>query len=267
MGTDQHGEVFFGVFDAILCSRQHFCLGHFLVVGFLGLREAAFTFGNALGYEHGIDAVVVYDFGGVAVDLVDLDVVELDVVDHLYDLAADFVELLEVGRFLNEFAPELLVELGRGEHGLLAEHDVVVEADDFDEVALLVGLVLELVLDDLLEAVDDKLLDEGGRQLLGHDELFVGLGLVVLPLHVEERERDMEFGAGGELLDALLVHPLDLQDQQVAVLVHFGQQRLFLPLLDLDGAVVLDAGLNVLLYVAHQQHVGVGIFFAIVDQL
>ncbi len=160
------------------------------------------------------------DFGRVVVNLADLVVVESHCVDNLNDATTRLIELLQVGRLLTQFAPKFLVQLGRLHHGLLAERDVVVEADDLDEVVLLLLVLFKVVLDDLLEAVDDELLYERGRCPLSHHELFVGSGVLVQALHVEEGEGDVQLGATRKLLDALPVHPFDLYHKQLAVLVH-----------------------------------------------
>lgn len=144
---------------------------------------------------------------------------------------------------------------------------MIVEANHLDKVILLLLILLQLLLDDLLEAVDDELLDEGGRGLLGQDKLLVGPGVLLQPLHVEEGEGDVQLGAARKLLYALPVHPLDLDYQQLAVLVHLGEQLLLLGLLHLYRAVVLDAGFDVLLNIAHQEHVGIFIVLAVVDEL
>jgi hypothetical protein len=49
--------------------------------------------------------------------------------------------------------------------------------------------------------------------VLSFDELFVGFGVEAEALHVEEGEGDVEFGGCGELLDSLLVHSLELDDE------------------------------------------------------
>ena len=136
--------------------------GAVLVVGPLGLGERLLALTDLLGDEHGVDPVIVDDLGGVAVDLADLVVIELHLVDDGDDFAPSLVEFLQIGRLLAELTPELFMQLGRLHHGVLAEGDVIVEADDLDEVVLLLLVFLELLLDDLLEAVDDELLDKGG---------------------------------------------------------------------------------------------------------
>ena len=86
-------------------------------------------------------------------------------------------------------------------------------------------------------------------------------------LHIEESKGNKKFGAIGELLDALFVHSLYLDDQELAILVHFRELFFFLGFLDLDGAVVLDTSLYMFLNVAYQQHIGIFIIFFSVDQL
>ena len=136
--------------------------GAVLVVGPLGLGEGLLALSDLLGDEHGVDPVVVDDFGGVAVDFADLVVIELDLVDNGDDLAPGLVQLLQIGRLLAELAPELFMQLGGLDHGILTEGHVVVKTDDLDKVILLLLVFLELLLDDFLEAVNDELLDKGG---------------------------------------------------------------------------------------------------------
>lgn len=162
----------------------------------------------------------MYDFWGVGVDFPDLVVVLFDGVDDADDLASSLVQFLQIGSLLAQFGPELFVQFGRLNHCFLAQRDVIVEPDHFNEVVLLLLVLLQVLLDDLLEAVDDELFDEGRRGPFGHHELLVGLGVEVQPFHVEEGKGDVQFGAEGELLDPLLVHPLYLDDQQLAVFVH-----------------------------------------------
>lgn len=97
---------------------------------------------------------------------------------------------------------------------------MVVESDDFDEVVFFFFVFFEVFLDDFFETVDNELVHEGGRGFFCDYELFVGLGVLVESFHVEESEGDVQFGAVGELFYPLLVHPLDLDYQQLAVFVH-----------------------------------------------
>ena len=143
---------------------------------------------------------------------------------------------------------------------------MVIEPNNLDQIVLFLLVLLQFLLDDLFEAVDDELLDKGRCCFLSHDKLLVGFGVELKSLHVEEGEGDVQFGATGEFLYPLLVHPLDLDYQQFAVLVHLRQQFFLLGFLHFDWAVVFNACLDVLLYVSHQQHVGVLVVLPVVDQ-
>ena len=92
----------------------------FLVVGPFGLGQRLLPLVYFLSDEHGIDPVVVDYLGGVAVYFSNLVVVQLDLVDNGYDFPASLVELLQVGSFLAELAPELFMQFGRLHHGVLA---------------------------------------------------------------------------------------------------------------------------------------------------
>lgn len=68
---------------------------------------------------------------------------------------------------------------------------MVVEPDNFNKVVFFFLVLFQFFFDDLFETIDDELFYERGRGSLCHNELFVGLGILMKLFHVEEGERDM----------------------------------------------------------------------------
>lgn len=85
---------------------------------------------------------------------------------------------------------------------------MIVESYNFDKIAFFLFAFFQLLLNDLLESIDNELLDERGGGVFGLDKLFVGFGVKVEALHVEESEGDVEFGGSREFLYSLFVHSL-----------------------------------------------------------
>lgn len=128
---------------------------------------------------------------------------------------------------------------------------MVIEPNDFDEIAFLLLALLQLLLNDFFESVDDELLDEGWRCVFSFHELFIGLCVEMEALHVEESKGDVELSGVGEFLDSLLIHTLQLDDQQLAILVHLREHLLLLGFLHFYWAILFNTRLDVLLDVAH----------------
>lgn len=106
------------------------------------MTETFFTFRDVLGDEHGINTVVVYNLWGVTVDLIYFSVIITDSVDYRDDLTSCVVELLQIRCFFHQFCPKLLVQFGRLEHCLLTERNMIIKANDLDEVIFLILILL-----------------------------------------------------------------------------------------------------------------------------
>jgi hypothetical protein len=159
------------------------------------------------------------------------------------------------------------VQLGGDDHGFLEEGDVVVEADGFDEVRLALVPVLEVLLDDLFEAVDVELLVEGRLQPGGLRELLVGPLPVLHLLQVEKGVAEPQLRAVRELLEPRREHPVDLLQELPAERVHAFRPALLLLFVVPEGAVGLVAELLVPLDVADEEG-GVGpVLGAVADEL
>lgn len=125
----------------VLCQDQ-FPFRLLLVVSSFGLVEAFFACADVLRDKHGIKAVVMDDLWRMAVYLVDLCIIQADSVHYRDDFTSRFVEFFKVRHFLDQLGPELLVELSGMDHCFFTERNVVIESNDFDEVAFFLFALL-----------------------------------------------------------------------------------------------------------------------------
>lgn len=99
---------------------------------------------------------------------------------------------------------------------------MVVEADDLDQVVVVVVVLLQVLTNDLLEAVDDELLAKRGWRVLGNGKLLIGLIVGLEFFHVKKGKTESQPRASGVLLHALLVHSQELLDKLLAVFFYLG---------------------------------------------
>mmetsp|Transcript_29897 Transcript_29897/g.29064 ORF Transcript_29897/g.29064 Transcript_29897/m.29064 type:complete len:539 (-) Transcript_29897:679-2295(-) len=160
-------------------------------------------------------------FRHVRIQLLQLPPVLLHHHNGLVDLGPTLIELRDVRSVLPQVVPELQVQPRRPLYVLLAlpEARLISKLGNNVQTTHPITRAVPIVLTHLLEPVNHKLLIYRRVELRGLHHLCDRLGLFVHPFHQEEGVLDLEAGAGGELLDAGLVHVLRMVQQQLEVIL------------------------------------------------
>ena len=90
---------------------------------------------------------------------------------------------------------------------------MIVESDELDQIFLIVLLLLQFLVDDLRKPIDDKLLPKWRLRRQSFPEVLISLRRVILLLHIEECEGELQFSAFRVFFYPVGKHPLNLLEE------------------------------------------------------